>query len=79
MLTIYDVNTACRSKIVLGKHFPDLSYLFCCCVQSRRHWNLVLGAGRYVKGSLSNDWHIQVMHDCHLESLASLVVVAVVE
>ena len=55
------------------------SYLFRGCVQSGRYGDLVLCAGRNVKGPLSNNGHVQVMYDCHLETLASLVVVPIVE
>ncbi len=47
--------------------------------ERRRHRDLVLGAGRDVEARLPHDWHVQVVHQGHLQALGALVIVAVVE
>ena len=41
--------------------------------------DLVLGAGRDVKADLSDDGHVEVVHQGHLQALAALAEVVVVE
>jgi len=56
----------------------NCSYLWCCCVQSWSHRNLILCSWSYMKSSLSYDWHVQMVNNCNFETLRAFIIVAVV-
>ena len=56
----------------------ESSYLRISGVKCGGNRDLIFSAGCHMKGSLSNDWHIQVMDNGHFEAFGAFVIVTVV-